>query len=839
LFSLSNQLERSSATEVMNLALPDALDQARRHHQAGNWRQAEQVCQQILHLDPGQLDALHLLGLIAAQTGRYDLAADWFKATVRLKPDFAGAHNNLGNVYVLQAKLPEAVESFRAAARYAPDFASAHSNLGNALRELGHFEEAVASLRQAVRLRPDFAEAHLNLAIALQSLGNFGEALASYRQALLYRPNYIEAHFNLGNALIRQGNPAEAAAHLEQAVRLKADHADAHQSLAVALKTQGKLDEAILHYEQVLRIKPADANAYLDLGNALQEQGKLPQAMASYRQAALLRPDLPAAHNNLGNALQELGQFTEAEAALRQALGLMPDFVVASFNLGIVFWKQGRLDAAETQYRHTLRLKPDHFDARLNLAVVLRKLGKLDAALAECQEALTIRPDHADAHRSLGNVLADQGRLLEAVTSYRTALHFKPQAADIHSSLVLTLHYLPGHDSRSIRDECERWNRQHAEPLKKLQKPHANSREPERRLRIGYVSPDFRDHVDSFFTLPLFSNHNHQKYQIFCYANVQQPDAVTERLHGYADVWRSTVGLSDQEVADLVRADQIDILVDLEMHSANNRLLMFAQKPAPVQAAWLAYPGTTGLTAIDYRLTDPYLDPPGQFDDLYSEESIRLPETFWCYDPLSNEPPVNALPALESGHITFGCLNNYCKVNQECLALWASVLREVQPSRLLLRAPRGNARSHVTAAFRQEGIDETRIEFVDTLPRREYLRLYHRIDLGLDPIPCTGHTTSLDAFWMGLPTVTLVGETVVGRAGWSQVCNLGLLELAAQTPAQYVALAARWAKDLAELKELRSTLRERMQQSPLMDSKRFARHMEEAYRQMWRKWCGQ
>jgi predicted O-linked N-acetylglucosamine transferase (SPINDLY family) len=823
----------------MNLPLPQALDQARQHHQAGRWQHAEHLCQQIVRVDPGQVDAVHLLGLIAAQTGRYDMAADYFKRAIRLKPDFAAAHNNLGNVFILQARLPEAVDSFRAAARSQPDFASAHSNLGNALRELGHFEEAVASLRQAVHLRPAFAEAHFNLAIALWSQGNLAEALASYRHALHYRPDYVEAHLNLGNAILRQGNPEEAEAHLRQAVRLKADHADAHRSLAIAVKAQGKLDEAISHYQQVIRIRPGDANAHIDLGNALQEQGKVPQAMASYQQAALLRPDLPAAHNNLGNALQELGRLTEAEAALRRALGLLPDFVVASFNLGIVFWKQGRLDEAEAQYRHTLHLKPDHFDARLNLAVVLRKLGKLEKALAECQEALRCKPNNGDAHRNLGNILADQGRLPEAVASYRTALHFKPEAADIHSSLVLTLHYLPGYDARSIRDECIRWNQQHAEPFKRLTRPYPNSREPERRLRIGYVSPDFRDHVDSFFTIPLLSNHDHQKYQIFCYANVPQPDAVTERLRGYTDVWRSTVGLSDQEVAELVRADQIDILVDLEMHSVNNRLLMFARKPAPVQACWLAYPGTTGLWAIDYRLTDPYLDPPGQFDDDYAEESMRLPETFWCYDPLSEEPAVSALPALETGLITFGCLNNYCKVNEDCLDLWAGVLREVQRSRLLLRAPRGYARNHVLATFEREGIDQARIEFVDTLPRKEYLQLYHRIDMGLDPIPCTGHTTSMDAFWMGVPTITMVGNTVVGRAGWSQVCNLGLSELAARAPAEYLTLAAWWANNLADLKELRSTLRQRMQHSPLMDSKRFARHMEEVYRHMWRRWCQQ
>ena len=337
----------------------------------------------------------------------------------------------------------------------------------------------------------------------------------------------------------------------------------------------------------------------------------------------------------------------------------------------------------------------------------------------------------------------------------------------------------------------------------------------------------------SFFTIPLLSNHDHRQCEIFCYADVARPDAVTERLRGYADVWRSTVGLSDQQVADLVRSDQIDILVDLTMHTANNRLLVFARKPAPVQVAWLAYPGTTGLSTIDYRLTDPYLDPPGLFDAFYSEESIRLPDTFWCYDPLTDQPPVNALPALENGFITFGCLNNFCKVNDGCLALWAQVLQAVPQSRLLLLAPRGQAREHVLARLEQEGIAAPRVEFADRQPRLEYLKLYHRIDMALDPLPYNGHTTSLDAFWMGVPTLTLVGKTVVGRAGWSQLCNLGLQELAAETPEQYVALAARLAGDLSRLQELRGTLRQRMLRSPLMDGKRFARHVEQAYRQMW------
>jgi predicted O-linked N-acetylglucosamine transferase (SPINDLY family) len=549
-----------------------------------------------------------------------------------------------------------------------------------------------------------------------------------------------------------------------------------------------------------------DANIYFQRALTLQQQGKYDEAVAYYQQSLRLEPNSASAYNNLGN----------------------------------VFMRQGKLSEAVESYQQALRCKPDSVDAHYNLGVVLAKQEKLDEAQAQYHEVLRLKPDHAGAYLNLGGVFKDQGRLDDALTAYRTALRIKPDAPDaslIHSNVVYTLNYHPGSDARTIQEECARWNQQHCEPLKQSIGPHANRPDPERRLRIGYVSPDFRDHVDSFFTIPLLSNHNRRHFAVCCYAHMAWPDAVTERLRGYTEIWRSTIGLSDQQIAELVRRDQVDILVDLKVHTAHNRLLLFARKPAPVQVTWLGYPGTTGLSTIDYRLTDPYLDPPGQFDAFYSEESIRLPNTFWCYDPLTDQPPVNSLPALENGVVTFGCLNSFCKINDTCLTLWADVLREVPESRLLLRVPQGQTRERTLARLEELGIAEARVEFVDRVSRPEYLGLYHRIDVGLDPLPYNGHTTSLDAFWMGVPTLTLVGKTVVGRAGLSQLCNLGLPELAVEGPSQYVALGAGLARDLPRLQELRRTLRQRMRQSPLMDGKSFALEVEKGYRQIWRRWC--
>ncbi len=377
----------------------------------------------------------------------------------------------------------------------------------------------------------------------------------------------------------------------------------------------------------------------------------------------------------------------------------------------------------------------------------------------------------------------------------------------------------------------------HGQPLAKFIQPHGNDRQPERRLRVGYVSGDFREHVVGRNLLPLFQEHDHKQFEVFCYSDVFRPDEFTSRFQDTADVWRNIRDLTDEQLAALVREDGIDILVDLELHTDLNRLLAFARKPAPVQVTFAGYPGTTGLTAMDYRLTDHYLDPPGHDDTCYSEQSIRIGASFWCYAPITAEPPVNSLPALENGFVTFGCLNNPCKVNAGVIELSSGVLKAVDRSRLVMLAPEGTGRRHVLTLLHEHGIAADRVTFVGSRPHQQYLEVYHGIDIGLDTLPYNGHTTSLDSLWMGVPVVTLVGDTVVGRAGYCQLQNLGMPELIAKTPDQFIQIAVDLAGDLPRLQALRGDLRDRMRISPLMDAKRFARNIEDAYREMWKRWC--
>jgi predicted O-linked N-acetylglucosamine transferase (SPINDLY family) len=386
--------------------------------------------------------------------------------------------------------------------------------------------------------------------------------------------------------------------------------------------------------------------------------------------------------------------------------------------------------------------------------------------------------------------------------------------------------------------EHVRWNERFARPLAPQEGfIHPNEPNPNRRLRIGYVSPDLMDHpVGRFMVAPL-RHRDRDAFEVYCYADVARPDVITRRLQASADVWRETSALSDEQLAKIIRADRIDVLVDLVMHSGAGRPLLFARRSAPVQVAWLAYPGTTGLSAMDYRLTDPYLDPLGT-DGNYTERSVRLPDIFWCYDPLNDEPPVNALPAAQAGHATFGCLNNFSKCNARVLEVWSAVLRSAPGSRLLLLAPDGAARRRVLSIMQKAGdVDAGRIEFVPHQSRDAYLRTYHRIDVALDTFPYSGHTTTFDACWMGVPTVSLAGQTPVSRGGLSILSNLGLSDWVGTTREQFIDIAIRRARELPHLAQLRATMRERMRSSPLMDGERMARGLEASYRDMWRRWC--
>jgi protein O-GlcNAc transferase len=567
--------------------------------------------------------------------------------------------------------------------------------------------------------------------------------------------------------------------------------------------------------------------------------GQLADAEALYRQILSAQPHHADALHMLGVIAHQAGRHDLAVELILKAIVLNPINAAAHSNLGEVYRALGRIDDAITHYRHAIRLQPNYPQAHNNLGNALMDRKQLDEAAIAFRRALAIRPDYPDAHTNLGIALARLGELDNALAAFRRAIHLQPDHPLAHSYLIYTLHFHPGHSVTSIAEERQRWNRQFSAPLKRFILPHANDLAAAGRLRIGYVSPDFRDHVVGRNLLPLFRCHDRGQFEILCYSGVLRPDRFTDEFRGLADQWRGTVGVGEEALAEIIRRDKVDILVDLTQHMTGNRLSVFARKPAPVQVSFACYPESTGLETIEYRISDRRLEAEAVSANqgIGNKERVHLIDSYWCYDPCGLELEVNELPARNSGRVTFGCLNNFSKINGPVLALYARVLSSVADSRLILMAGLGSQRQRTVEALEREGVETHRLEFVEHQPRRGYLALYHRIDIVLDSFPYNGHTTSLDALSMGVPVVSLAGSTSVSRAGLSQLTNLGLPDLVAHSEMEYVNIAADLAMDLPRLTELRSTLRDRMKNSVLMDAPRFARQVEQAYREMWRAWC--
>lgn len=738
------------------------------------------------------------LALAKARQLAGDLAAArlLYDRVLAEKPDEPALLFRVGLLEMQASRLIEAADWISRAIALAPAEFPYHFALGQTLAGLKRFNEAVGSFRKALALKPEAADVHFALGLALQSNGELNQAIAAYRDALRVRPEFAGALTNLGAALRALSRVEEAIEVLREAVRIEPQAAAHHVNLGAALSHCRRYADAEAVLRRALELNANHPQAAYNLGVALGGLGRLPEAAAAYRRAIELQPGYADAYNNLGAVCKELGEFQAAALAFDAAIRAQPNSVVGYNNAGCLLRTLGRMEQAEDMLRKGL------------------SLGEPSAAL----------------YNNLGSVLKDAGSLNEAIECYRDALALDPRDAGIHSNLIYSLSFQSA-KGKTILDECRRWDAAHARSLLAGNRPHNPDPSHTRRLRIGYVSGDFRDHCQSLFTIPLLSNHDHEQFEIFAYSSVERPDDLTKRIAGYADVWRDVRSLDDETIARLIRDDRIDVLVDLGMHMATARPLVFARSPAPVQVAWLAYPGTTGMSAIGHRLTDPRLDPEG-FDDQYTERSVRLPHTFWCYDPLSNEA-VNPLPAKTNRFVTLGCLNNPCKLTDRTLAMWAGVMHAVPTARLLLMAPPGRPRDRLAARLTAQGIDAARVDFQSFRPRSEYLRTYHQIDLGLDTFPYNGHTTSLDSFWMGVPVVTRVGQTAVGRGGLSQLYNLGLCDLASATDEQFVRIAIELANDLSRLAELRRTLRSRMEHSSLIDASGFARDIEAAYRQMW------
>jgi predicted O-linked N-acetylglucosamine transferase (SPINDLY family) len=649
---------------------------------------------------------------------------------------------------------------------------------------------------------------------------------------------------------IQAGQFAEAEAIYRRVIATDSTLPEAHNDYGNVLCELGRHVEAIESYQRAINLRPTYTEAFINFGNALRAMGQPDPAIMAYQMAVRLSPLNVLAICNLGTAHLDKWQVKEAIDCYAKAISIQPDYVTAYCNLGSALERAGNREGAARAYEKAIRLDPQMASPHCNLAGVLLSAGRVDDALRLARRAVELNPRMPEVRGNLGNALWMTGRSDLAVDSYRVAAELAPQNPAYLSNISYISYFDPRCDIQTIRDATQKWARQFAAPLKDFILPHDNDRNPDRPLRVGYVSQHFKAHAEAAFILPLLENHDKSQIELFCYSDVIKPDAVTQRIEAAASSWQPTRALNDHALAGKIRADKIDILVDLTMHMAGSRLMCFARKPAPIQIAYLAYPGTTGLPTIDYRLTDSFVDPEGMFQDHYTETCVKLPRTFACYNPEGMEgtpkqpqsSPISPSPSnlgegRGEGPLSFGSLNNSSKINNTTLDLWAGALNAIPDSTLRVLCPSREGRSLVVNRLAEHGIDASRLIFLPKQNRPQYLEEYTRIDICLDTLPYCGHTTTLDSLWMGVPMITRIGSTAAGRVGWSIYNNLQLMELAAHTDADFTRIAIELASDRPRLAELHRTLRQRLQSSPLMDGPAFARDIEFAYRRIWRQWA--
>jgi predicted O-linked N-acetylglucosamine transferase (SPINDLY family) len=666
------------------------------------------------------------------------------------------------------------------------------------------------------------------------------DALRSYEEALRVSPQLIEARINAGLTLSAMGKHADALAALQRATAERPTFAAAHLALGDAQRQAGDLEAAETSYRRALALEPALIGALCNLGATLRRLGRLEEAIALLERAAGLAPDTAAPWFNLGHALHDRGRIVEAEPHYRRAIALDPRNADAHTNLGAVLLHFNRHDDAITSFKRALAIRGDDAAALAHLALTLQRMGRPSEARAHLQRALAKEPESIHvkkvaAHdRLLRGDAAGAAALLEGAAARDPTPAGRAEVDGMRTNLLL---YNDAISPAALVAAHRAWASAHEAPLRAAWAPHGNDRDPDRRLRVGFVSSDLRAHAVATFLLPLLAALNPAQVEAVLYANVAQPDTTSRRLEAHAR-WESIFGKPADEVAIKVREDAIDILIDLGGHTSSSLLLIFAHKPAPVQATWLGYAGTTGMSAIDWRISDAECDPPAD-DHLSSERVMRL-AGFHCYAAPAEAPAVAPLPLALGDAPTFGSFNNIIKLSDACVALYARVLTAVPGARLLLKSSHlidDALHRHHLARFAAHGIAT---EQVTLLPRTAsaaaHLAQYGEIDIALDAVPYCGTTTTCEALWMGVPVVTLAGDRHAARVGASLLGQVGLHDFIARAPEEFVTIAGGYAARAVDLANLRAGLRARLAASPLCDAPAFARRFEAALRAMWHDW---
>lgn len=801
--------------QIPPLAPGEVFQQATEHHQAGRLAEAERLYRSILQTDPNHPDVNHNLGLMALQAGQPQAALDHF--TVVLNADPARGENWLNCIEVLfqLGRTGEAKEVLTLARQHGLE---------------GGGVDALAARLAEAGAQPSYPQPGKDKDNASRTRAA-GKAPAAKGKT----PNAHEIH-KLAE-MFNKGRYGEAANFARKLTSRFPGHGFGWKLLGAALCQMGQYADALQPMQQAADLSPNDAEVHVNLGAVLKQAGRINAAEASFRKAILINPRLALAYSNLGAVFHESGRRGKAVEYYSKALEIDPRCDDALSNLGVILLDAGDLNGAEASFRQALNVKPRSAAALGNLGITLKSMGKLDEAEASYRRALKIKPDFADGYYNLASILLDRGRLDEAEANYRRLLELNPDHAAAHSSLLFCLAQKTTSDADALFAEHCLFGERFESPYRAGWGRFEHNRDPGRVLKVGFVSGDFRNHAIAYFIESILAClSTDPRLSLYAYYNHEVEDSVTGRLRGHFREWRPVFASTDASLEQRIREDGIDILIDLSSHTFKNRLPVFARKPAPVQVTWMGYPGTTGMRSMDYFLTDKSFLPRGPLENQFTEKIVYLPASV-CFLPSEDAPPVNDLPALENGYITFGSFNRPGKLSREVIALWAKLLRALPDSRMVLGAIPEDSRGMLIDWFSQESVAQERLSFYPFCSMDVYLGLHHQTDICLDTFPYNGGTTTLHALWMGVPTLTLAGATTAARSGASILGNVRLDAFVTHAPDDFVQVGLNWAQDLEALAVIRKGLRDRVSGSALGQPAVIAVGLQRALRIMWQRWC--
>lgn len=813
------------------------------------------------------------LGKAEGMLGKTARAIAAFEHAKQLDPEDAEPCHHLGETLLADRNVQGAVQAFDDALKRDPNALGSACKLAACLEKLSDPTGAMRTYESVLAKNPAYADALIGLGSLHQSLEQYDQAERWYQQVLDTDPANVDAQMMLGSLAMLRGEPEEAKTILSSVVERFPAHHKSWIVLGAAMHTLEKFEEAERCQRRALEIEPNSKFAMLHLSFALERQGQMSEAESVLHEALAIDPHfaegwvalaglnhrlsrvdeaqtayLRAIEENpsniqtlgdLAHLLHQTGRIPGAILLLERAIQLKPDQCDLHLNLGIAYSDVGRSTEAEACFRKALELKPQQTEALTTLSNLCYTSHRVEEAESYARKALAIDEQNGFAWANLANALMHQGRHPEAITAHKRAAKLAPQLAQGWSNMLLTLNYFEQSTPEQLLEEHRAYGTQFT-PAKGPNTIFKRDRSPNRKLRVGYVSPDFCAHVCTFFSEPTIEKHDRSQVEVLCYYNNAIVDPVTQRFKNHADLWRDIWGISDDEIEARMLADNLDIVVDLAGHTSKNRLPLLARRVAPIQVTWLGYPNGTGLPAMDWRITDQWTDPAPMADAHHVERLMRLKRPFIGYRPNAEAPEVADPPFLKNGYVTFGAYNNFSKVSDYAMSMWAEILNRVEGAHLRLKTHALKDKMVLEIARERlikHGCHADRIHLSNIIPGHgDHLSSYGALDIALDTFPYHGTTTTCEATWMGVPTVSLAGDRHAARVGVTILRSVGAEDLIANSREEYIEKAVNLANDKARLRSMRSQLRSQMRQSELTDVAGFTRALEAAYREMWIEW---